>query len=94
MTEQAKEKGAGVAFRSYVPTIVLLAIIIAVAVWAFYSGIAVPKGAPSITGTSGTLLVIVGLIAGLLGGIIGTGGCSVMLPAIHFWLHYPAPLII
>jgi hypothetical protein len=94
MAEQAKQKEQGVAFRSYVPTIALLVIIIAVAVWAFCTGIAVPKGAPSITSASGTLLVIVGLVAGLLGGIIGTGGCSVMLPAIHFWMRYPAPLAI
>jgi uncharacterized membrane protein YfcA len=56
------------------------------------------------TGRSGTvppvdlpaviLLAAVGLLAGLLGGLIGTGGCSVMLPVIHFWMGYPAPIAI
>ncbi|MDI6709098.1 MAG: sulfite exporter TauE/SafE family protein [Bacillota bacterium] len=36
----------------------------------------------------------IGLAAGLLGGVIGTGGCSVMLPAIHFWLGYPSPVAV
>lgn len=37
-------------------------------------------------------LILIGLAAGFLGGIIGTGGCSVMLPAIHFWMGYSAPV--
>lgn len=36
----------------------------------------------------------VGLAAGFLGGIIGTGGCSVMLPVLHFWLGYPAQIAV
>lgn len=39
-------------------------------------------------------LLAVGLAAGFLGGIIGTGGCSVMLPILHFWMGYPAQLAV
>lgn len=37
------------------------------------------------------MTVIIGFFAGLLGGLIGTGGCSVMLPILHFYLGYSAP---
>lgn len=49
---------------------------------------------PPITAVHFILLIIIGLLAGLLGGLIGTGGCSVMLPAIHFWLGYPAAIAV
>jgi hypothetical protein len=77
----------------YLLTTALLFVIGVLAAWA-----------PSETGRGGTvlpvdlpaviLLTAVGLLAGLLGGLIGTGGCSVMLPAIHFWMGYPAPIAI
>lgn len=92
MTEQTKEKSISV--KSYIPTIVLLVVIIMATIWTFYSGIAVAQDAPLITGSSGVILIIIGFFAGLLGGIIGTGGCSVMLPAIHFWLQYPTTLAV
>ena len=80
--------------KKYAPTLVLLAIIIGLAVWSFSTGIAEKEGTPEITGTAVILFIIVGLFAGLLGGIIGTGGCSVMLPLLHFYLGYPAPIAI
>ena len=43
---------------------------------------------------SGLVMAVVGFSAGLLGGIIGTGGCSLMLPVIHFWMSYPAPIAV
>lgn len=96
MAEQTKikEKEKSISLKSYIPTIVLLLVIITAAIWAFYSGIAVAQGAPLITRDSGIILIIIGFFAGLLGGIIGTGGCSVMLPAIHFWLQYPTVLAV
>jgi uncharacterized membrane protein YfcA len=33
-------------------------------------------------------------LSGVLGGLIGTGGCSVMLPVIHFWMGYPAAVAV
>jgi hypothetical protein len=80
--------------KKYLPTIVLLSAIVIFMVVTFLSGNWVQKGAPQITLFDGILLIFVGLAAGLLGGLIGTGGCSVMLPILHFWLGYPAPLAI
>jgi len=81
-------------WKGNMPTAVLLLAAIGMTVWSFLSGNAVSTGSPEITLLSGIILLIVGLAAGTLGGIIGTGGCSVMLPILHFWLGYPAPIAI
>ena len=80
--------------KKYLPTIVLLSAIIAIMAAAFSTGNWTQGGSPQITFVDGILLVVVGVAAGLLGGLIGTGGCSVMLPILHFWLKYSAPLAI
>lgn len=81
-------------WQKYKPIIILLAIIAISAVWTYYSGGDAQSGAPELTLMRAILLVVVGFIAGILGGLIGTGGCSIMLPAIHFWMGYSAPLAI
>ncbi len=81
-------------FRRYFPTVILLATIGILMVVTYLSGNWVQNSAPQISLFDGALLIVVGFAAGLLGGLIGTGGCSVMLPILHFWLGYPAPLAI
>ncbi|RLI38879.1 sulfite exporter TauE/SafE family protein [Candidatus Bathyarchaeota archaeon] len=39
-------------------------------------------------------LVIFGLLAGIVGGFLGIGGCVIMLPALYFLFRYPLPLAI
>jgi len=51
-------------------------------------------GVPDFEGFNILILLLVGFCAGLLGGWIGTGGCSVMLPVLHFWLGFPAPIAV
>jgi len=80
--------------RKNLPTIVLLIFVVMLSAWSYISGYYVPKNAPEINIGSGLLLTVVGFAAGLLGGLIGTGGCSIMLPILHFWLGYSAPLAI
>jgi len=80
--------------KKNLPSIVLLVIIIGMTIWSFQSGTAAKEGTPSITSESVIILLIVGLAAGTLGGIIGTGGCSVMLPILSFWLGYPPAIAI
>jgi hypothetical protein len=80
--------------KKYAPTMVLLVIIVGLTVWSFQSGTAAKEGTPSITSEGVIILLIVGLAAGILGGIIGTGGCSVMLPILSFWLGYPPAIAI
>ena len=82
--------------RAQVPTIVLLLVIGGIALW--YCLAASPagleEGVPPIDVARGFLLAAVGFLAGLLGGLIGTGGCSVMLPIIHFWMGNPASIAV
>ncbi len=73
--------------RNYISTIVLLLIAALVILWGVNAGQAITWG-------KGIALLVVGFLAGLLGGLIGTGGCSVMLPIIHFWMGFPAPLAV
>ncbi len=82
--------------RGQTPTLVLLLIIVIIGLWYFLSGLAahVAAGVPVVNVVTGAGLVIVGFAAGVLGGLIGTGGCSVMLPVIHFWMNYPAPIAV
>lgn len=81
-------------WRGQLPTAVLLVIILALAVWALFTGIGAASGVAPMNILKGVILVVVGFLAGLLGGLIGTGGCSVMLPIIHFWMGYPAPIAV
>lgn len=77
-----------------IPTAVLVFIITALAVWMIATGNGVVSGTAPINTAKGITLVVIGFIAGTLGGLIGTGGCSVMLPIIHFWMGYPAAIAV
>lgn len=81
-------------WRNQIPTLVLLLILVAVVVWALVGHIGIAQGVSAMTNLKGFALVVIGFLAGLLGGLIGTGGCSVMLPVIHFWMGYPAPIAV
>lgn len=81
-------------WQTYIPSFVLVLILALGAAWVLLNPIGSQESLPFVTLFSGAFLVLIGLIAGFLGGIIGTGGCSVMLPAIHFWLGYPAPIAV
>jgi len=80
--------GRSTGWKNYLPTLVILALLAIAFVVSLKSDASAQPGIPAITGFRYVILMVVGLAAGFLGGIIGTGGCSVMLPAIHFWLGY------
>lgn len=81
--------------RAQIPTIVILLVIVAAAVWYFVVGsLATREAVPDLTLMRDLGLVVIGFVAGVLGGLIGTGGCSVMLPVIHFWMGYPASMAV
>lgn len=75
-------------------TIVLLFVMVISAVLVISSGKTRIEGVPQLNATMIAILVVVGLAAGLLGGLIGTGGCSIMLPVLHFWLGFPAAIAV
>jgi uncharacterized membrane protein YfcA len=81
-------------FSKYWFTIILLVFMINNTAWVLYSGQQSISGVPSLDSLMIFVLLVVGLIAGLLGGWIGTGGCSVMLPVLHFWLGFPAQIAV
>jgi uncharacterized protein len=81
--------------KSQIPTLLILLLILAMGVWYLVWGdFLAPQGTPELSLTREIGLVIVGFLAGILGGLIGTGGCSVMLPIIHFWMGYPAAIAV
>lgn len=34
------------------------------------------------------IYLITGFLAGIVGGLLGTGGCALMMPVIRFWFHF------
>ncbi len=74
--------------------IILLVIMIIAAVVVLSMGQTSIVGVPHMDNLLMIVLIVVGLAAGLLGGWIGTGGCSVMLPVLHFWLGFPASIAV
>jgi len=74
--------------------IVLLAIMIIAVIIVLLMGKTSMTGAPDLEVSMMILLIVTGFAAGLLGGWIGTGGCSVMLPVLHFWLGFPASIAV
>lgn len=81
--------------RNQLPTVAILLVIALVTVWYFtWSGMSPPRDTPELTFGLAFAMVTVGFLAGVLGGLIGTGGCSVMLPVLHFWMGYPAPVAV
>lgn len=81
-------------FKKYNFTIILLAIMIIITTVVLSMGQSSMIGAPNLNSAMMIVLIVVGLAAGLLGGWIGTGGCSVMLPVLHFWLGFPASIAV
>lgn len=75
-------------------TILLLAVMITAAVLVLLFDNSTIAGVPDFVGFNILILLLVGFCAGLLGGWIGTGGCSVMLPVLHFWIGFPAPIAV
>lgn len=90
------EERVAVGWRLYLPTIAFVIIISGLTAWYYLYGSTFfsLSGVPVITFQRGFIIVIVGIAAGLLGGLVGTGGCSIMLPVLYFWLGYPAVVAI
>ncbi len=75
-------------------TILLLITMVITTIVVILFGINKIEGVPQLNFSMISILVVVGFIAGLLGGWIGTGGCSVMLPVLHFFLGFPASIAV
>lgn len=82
------------AWKTYLPSLVLLLLLSGLFAWSLGARVAVGSGLPPLSIFHSVGLVLIGFVAGVMGGLIGTGGCSVMLPAIHFWMGYSAPMAV
>ena len=80
-------------YRAQIVTLILLIIAAVIVIGAVLAG-QTASGQPVIGIGQAIIMLLVGFLAGLVGGLIGTGGCSVMLPIIHFWMGFPAPLAV
>ena len=80
--------------EKYKFSILLLCIMVIATIFFTFFGTNTIEGVPQLNLTLIIILATVGIIAGLLGGWIGTGGCSVMLPVLHFWLGFPAAIAV
>lgn len=81
--------------RTHIPTAVICSAIVLVA--KLHYGL--EASAQQVEGLDlpflrGMLLALVGHLADVLGGIISTGGCRVMLSVFHFWMGYPAAIAV
>lgn len=81
-------------WRNQIPTLALLAVILVILIWALVAHIGFVQGITALNALRSFWLVLVGFAAGVLGGLIGTGGCSLMLPVLHFWMSYPAAIAV
>lgn len=81
-------------FKRYWFTMLLFAVIVVTDGLLLRLGPSPAAGVPQMSVILLIVLIIVGFAAGLLGGWIGTGGCSVMLPVLHFWLGFPAAIAV
>ena len=43
---------------------------------------------------SALIMLAFGLVAGVVGGLLGIGGCSIMLPALYFLFNYKLAIAI
>lgn len=78
----------------YIPTAILLTIVAVMALGCFLTGNAIPPASPDISLVDAAVLVAIGFITGVLGGIIGSGGGTIMLPILCFWLGYTTQMAI
>jgi len=80
--------------NKYKFTIILLLVIILSTILVFILDKSEINGVPELNTSMIGLLIFIGLAAGLLGGWIGTVGCIIMLPVLHFWLGFPAAIAV
>jgi uncharacterized protein len=83
-----------IGWRRFAPVLMLLAVIAVLLSWAVMTGGAANGDAPDLTPAAALLLFVIGLVAGVFGGLVGVGGSTIMLPIMYFYLGFPEPIAI
>ena len=86
------ERSAG--WRCILRVAIISAVIAVMLGAAFAIGTGVTPDSPPLTPAGLLLLFAIGAIAGILGGLIGVGGSTIMLPIMYFYLGFPGPIAI
>lgn len=97
--EQSKEKTASQNLKQFWANnrvmLLIIAVVLAGLIWTSSTGNGTNiEGAPDLQWKLAIVLLLTGLMAGWLGGLIGTGGCAIILPVFTFWLGFSAPAAI
>ncbi|MCK8518545.1 sulfite exporter TauE/SafE family protein [Methanoculleus sp. 7T] len=81
-------------WRRIVPAAVLSLVIAVMLGAALAVGTGVTPGSPPLVPAALLLLFTIGVVAGILGGLIGVGGSTILLPIMYFYLGFPEPVAI
>ena len=80
--------------RRIVAAAVLSAVIAVMLGAALAVGSGVTPESPPLDPAALLLLFAIGIVAGILGGLIGVGGSTIMLPILYFYLGFPEPVAV
>ena len=79
-------------WKALLPTIIFLLIIVGLLLWYYWYGYAhfAFNGVSDVSPFKGSILLIVGVSAGLLGGLVGLGGGYALIPGLIYIFGAPA----
>lgn len=86
------DRGSG--WRHIAAVAVLLVVIAAMLGMALAVGTGVTPESPPLDPAALSLLFAIGLVAGILGGLIGVGGSTILLPIMYFYLGFPESIAV
>ncbi|MDN7024874.1 sulfite exporter TauE/SafE family protein [Methanoculleus sp. FWC-SCC1] len=81
-------------FRRYGPVAGLLVVLFLLLIAYLLAGAGEAGGLPPLDAPRVLILFAVGVFAGVLGGLLGVGGATIMLPIMYFYLGFPETIAI
>ena len=84
----------GAVWRRIAAAVVLLAVIAIMLGAALAVGTGVTPESPGLDPAALSFLFAIGIVAGILGGLIGVGGSTILLPIMYFYLGFPEPVAV
>lgn len=81
-------------WRHIAPIVIVSLVVVAMLGMALVIGADMALNSTPFTLTAFTLLFLIGIVAGILGGLIGVGGSTIMLPIMYFYLGFPETIAV